>query len=358
VTRQEGEGNIVETRDLSKRFAPFRIPFIGRERDTGGTTAVDRVSLRIREGEIFGLVGPNGAGKTTLIKMLTTLLLPTSGMAIVDGHDVVREGHHVRKVVGLVASNERSFYWRLTGRQNMVFFANLYGIPRREASRRTGELFELLGLENVADTRFDSYSTGMRQRLGMARGLISRPKILFMDEPTKGVDPIGSNQIINLIRDRLKNLWNSTVLITSHNLREIELLCDRVAIMDQGRIIATGSVKELRRVAYGVDTYRMKIGGVLRHRLESILGGLGSGVAVCTDGAEGVCDVEISFDKDTSGFPRMIRTLIEEGGQVLECNSVGESFDDVFQILCRGSAGTRPQTAEGGEGRESRTGVS
>jgi len=150
--------------------------------------AVDRVSLQIAEGELFGLVGPNGAGKTTLIKLLATLIVPTSGAAFVHGHPL---GHTraIKASLGLVTSDERSFYWRLTGRQNLAFFAALHGLPAREIPARVTATLALMDLDGQADTRFQTYSTGMRQRLSIARALLHQPRLLFLDEPTKGLDP-------------------------------------------------------------------------------------------------------------------------------------------------------------------------
>ena len=335
----------VDARSLTKTFPRPTSFFSGRGRQSRDKIlAVDDVSLVIGEGEVFGLVGPNGAGKTTLIKMLTTLLVPTSGTASVGGFDVIRSDRKVRQVVGLVTSNERSFYWRLTGRQNLLFFADLYHVPRREAIRWIDELLEFVSMEDKGDERFDGYSTGMKQRLALARGLLSKPKILFMDEPTKGVDPIGAAEIIELIRGRIVELWNPTILITSHNLTEIERLCGRIALMHRARIIATGALAELRSMVRATDLYRMTIGNLQPEQLDQIaetaqaLTHVQADSAADTPHRNGTIELEVSFEPESDGFSHLIRGVIEAGGDVVTCTAVEETIDDVFRKLVSDSA--------------------
>ncbi|MBN2134868.1 MAG: ABC transporter ATP-binding protein, partial [Acidobacteria bacterium] len=183
----------ITSRNLTKIFpstSGYRdlLPFRKRRY----TTAVQDVSLNIKEGEFFGLLGANGAGKTTLIKLLCSLVIPTSGSAGIFGHDILKEEQAVKKLVGLVSSEERSFYWRLTGRENLEFFAALYHLDISQAGRRIDELLRIVGLDKHADVRFQGYSTGMRQKLAIARGLLSEPKILFVDEPTRSLDPVSA----------------------------------------------------------------------------------------------------------------------------------------------------------------------
>jgi len=297
------------------------------------TLAVDRVDLRLNEGEIFGLVGPNGAGKTTLIKMLTTLLTPTSGEARIAGHDIVREEKHVRRLVGLVTCNERSFYWRLSGRENLRFFADLYQVGSKAGLRWIDDLLSLVGLAHKADERFDGYSTGMRQRLALARGLLSRPLFLFMDEPTKGVDPLGAAEIIEMIRGRVVELWKPTILITSHNLTEIERLCERIALMHRGRIIASGSLEELRRLVRPAEVYRMRISRLGDATLHELVGTIGSLEFREPDRANGALAVNVTFPPNTEGLARFLRAVINAGGDVHGCSAVEQTLDDIFQKL-------------------------
>jgi ABC-2 type transport system permease protein len=235
---------VIQTQNLTKQFpkSPGWRNLFRRELDT---PAVNQVTLTITKGEIFGLVGPNGAGKTTLIKMLATLILPTSGRAVVCGNELQAD-FQVRQDVGLVTSDERSFFWRLSGAENLTFFAALCGIPRSTIAITVSELLELVDLTAVAHKRFQTYSTGMRQRLSIARALLSKPKLLFLDEPTKGLDPKSTQDLHDLIRHRLTRQQGMTVFLTSHHLQEVESLCDRIAIMHASQIMACGTLDELQ----------------------------------------------------------------------------------------------------------------
>ncbi len=234
----------IQTLALTKRFPPQSGWRKLLARPELAPPAVDGVNLRIRSGELFGLLGPNGAGKTTLIKMLCTLVLPTSGTAHINGFDLSQESA-IKATIGLVTSDERSFYWRLSGRQNLEFFARLHDIPEKEIRGRVQEALDTVGLSPIADKPFLTYATGMRQRLSIARALLNRPSILFLDEPTKGLDPIATQRLHRLIRARLVDEQGITVFLTTHDLVEAESLCDRLAIMNQGRIIACGTLDEL-----------------------------------------------------------------------------------------------------------------
>lgn len=251
---------MIRVEGLSKQFTHDRsLSSILQGKAPTTTTAVEDVSFEIADGEVFGLVGPNGAGKTTLLRMLSTLLVPSSGRATVAGLDIEADAARVRMRIGMVASNERSFFWRLSGRQNLRFFADLYHLDTREAGRWIEELLELLDLSAVAAERFEAYSTGTKQRFAIARGLLHRPQVLFMDEPTKGVDPKSSAGIISLIRDRVVSHARQTVIITTHNLREIEQLCQRTLIMEHGRVAYLGTTGDLKRTVMGTDAYRIQL---------------------------------------------------------------------------------------------------
>jgi ABC-2 type transport system ATP-binding protein len=210
-------------------------------------TALSAVSLQVRNGEIFGLLGCNGAGKTTLIKTFCTLLFPTAGTARVCGHDIRRDDSEVRKRIGYVLSDERSFYWRLTGRQNLEFFAVLNNLNIERARERVRNILQLTRLEEMADRMFKDYSTGMRQMLAIARGLLTDPEVLFLDEPTRSLDPAASQHVRRFFKEVLSRRHGKTLFLATHNLREAEEICDRVAILHRGRIAAVGSVQELRK---------------------------------------------------------------------------------------------------------------
>ena len=330
---------VVETSGLTKIFRPPK-SLIGRwlARPRKDVLAVDRVDLAIRKGEIFGLVGPNGAGKTTLIKMLTTLVMPTSGQARVGDYNVVQGEMQVRRLVGLVTSNERSFYWRLTGRQNLEFFASLYQIPRAEAHHWVNELLDLLDLSDKGDDRFDSYSTGMRQRLAMARGLLSKPSIIFMDEPTKGVDPIGAAQIIEMIRGPVMDLWKPTVLITSHNLTEIQRLCKRIALLHHGRVIACGDFAYLHSLASTGERYSLAVRKLSVDTLACIARDVEATMPINVTQLNGASEFDIELPLGRECFPRLIRAVVSAGGDVLKCTSQEASFDEVFHTLIENNA--------------------
>lgn len=211
------------------------------------TNAVEGVTLQVREGEIFGLVGPNQAGKTTLIKLLCTLILPTSGKALVKGYDTSSQQDKVKACIGLVAGEDRSFYWRLTGRQNLHFFASLYGLSSLEAKKKVKEVLGILEIEDKADINFQKYSSGIKQRMLIARSLLSDPQILFMDEATKSLDPYAACKLRRFIKEELVEKRKKTIFMTTHQMTEAEEICDRIAIMQGGRIKKLGTLEELRK---------------------------------------------------------------------------------------------------------------
>jgi ABC-2 type transport system ATP-binding protein len=226
----------VQVEEITRVFEP-------RRRGSNRVVALDDVSLTIPVEEIHGLLGPNGAGKTTLVKILSTVLLPTSGKARVLGHDVVSETHAVRPLIGIVFGGERGLYWRLTGRQNLEYWGALYKLSTRVAKARTQELLERVGLADKADERVEDYSRGMKQRLHLARGLIGDGKVLFLDEPTTGMDPLAAREFRTLIGELRGE--GRTILLATHDMAEAETVCDRVTLIDRGRIIATESPRTL-----------------------------------------------------------------------------------------------------------------
>ena len=207
-------------------------------------TAVNNVNLLVQKGEVFGLLGPNGAGKTTLIKMLTTLLPPSNGEMTVNGFNLGRE-EKIRESISLIYSGERSFYQRLTAQQNLEFFAALYGMSFPSARRKAGELLEMTGLKDSADVRFEEYSSGMKQRLSIARSLLNDPAVIFMDEPTKGLDPVQARKFRKFVKEFLIGEKKKTVFLATHQLDEANEMCDSVAIMHLGEIKLCGSMEEI-----------------------------------------------------------------------------------------------------------------
>lgn len=204
--------------------------------------ALKDVSFEIAEGEIFGLIGKNGAGKTTLTKIIATLVQPTGGRVSVKNFDSVTDELKVRSLIGLATAEERSFYWRLTAEQNLIFFARLYGMKDKQAKKRINEIFDKLSLTELKKRRFAELSTGNKQRLAVARALLPAPPVLLLDEPTRSLDPLAAAEMRSLVR----SLAGVSVLLTSHNLSEVEELCSRVAIISKGEIRAVGTPKNLR----------------------------------------------------------------------------------------------------------------
>ena len=225
----------------------------------GGQAALRDVSFTVREGEMVGLLGPNGAGKTSLLKSIATLLRVSSGRILVQGCNVDANPIAARRLMGLVTCDERSFYWRLSGRQNLRFFAALYGVEERTAEARIAELLERLGLAAAADAPYQSYSTGMRQKLAVGRGLLSSPRLVLYDEPTRSLDPLSAQNIRQWIRESRKASPTTTHLIATNQLHEAEQLCDRVLILNQGMLIAEGTTTEIRQ--------RVQSRGRLVHRI-------------------------------------------------------------------------------------------
>jgi ABC-2 type transport system ATP-binding protein len=224
------QNTALELRALTRKFGKF--------------TAVDRLSFTVKAGEIFGLLGPNGAGKSTVIKMLTTLLPPTSGQAQIAGFDVTRQAPIVRRVIGYVPQ-ALSADGSLTGYENLLIFAKLYDIPRSKREYFIKDVLTFMGLQDVAHRLVRNYSGGMIRKLEIAQSILHQPQVLFLDEPTVGLDPIARNQVWELVQELQEN-YGTTVLLTTHFLEEADNLCDRVAIMHQGRIVVTGTPTDLK----------------------------------------------------------------------------------------------------------------
>jgi ABC-2 type transport system ATP-binding protein len=232
--------------------------------------AVRGVSFEVGQGELFGLLGPNGAGKTTTIKMLITLLLPTAGEARVLGLDVVREAHEVRKRIGYVFGGERGLYERLSGLDNLRYFAELYGLSGKRQRTRIEEVLELVGLSGRERERVEGYSRGMRQRLHIARGILHDPPVLFLDEPTIGVDPVGARELRATIASLVEA--GKTVLLTTHYMFEADSLCDRIAVIARGRIVATGTPGELKEHVVDRTVVEVEVFGIEEGELGRLRG--------------------------------------------------------------------------------------
>ena len=238
--------SIVEVTDLVKRY--------------GDSAAVDGVSFEIAEGSIFGLLGPNGAGKTTTISMLACLIAPDGGDVLVDGHSVRTDSHGVRRVLGIVPQ-EIALYPTLTAAENLRFWGKMYGLSGKQLAEAVEYGLQMAGLEDRAKERIETFSGGMKRRINIAAGILHRPRVLLMDEPTVGIDPQSRNHILDTVREL--NREGMTVLYTSHYMEEVEVLCDRVAIVDHGKVIATGTLEELRALVGDEDRIRVRVGVAL-----------------------------------------------------------------------------------------------
>ena len=257
--------NVIEARDLRR---VYRSSTGLVKRKWSDVEAVKGVSFSVSEGELFGLLGPNGAGKTTTIKMLITLLIPTSGTASVLGHDVVKEAQKVREKIGYVFGGDRGLYERLSALDNMRYFAELYGVDPKEQSKRIDYLFELVGLKGREKERVEGYSRGMRQRLHIARGLIHDPSVVFLDEPTIGVDPVGAREM----RATIASLTaaGKTVLLTTHYMFEADSLCDRIAVIAHGEIVGEGTPQDLKGRVADRNVVEIEAFGVPEDALERL----------------------------------------------------------------------------------------
>jgi len=251
----------ISIRNLSKTYpVPFRrLRAFFRRPVKDPVEALRDVSFAVETGEIFGLIGRNGAGKTTLTKIVATLVQPTTGSVSVHDHDSVSDDEHVRRQIGLSTAEERSFYWRLTSEQNLMFFARLHGLSDRVAKQRIKDLFAKLELDEVARRRFGELSTGNKQRLAVARALLANPPVLLLDEPTRSLDPLAAARMRELIQSLAAQDPPATILLTSHNLSEVETLCARVAIISRGRIRAIDTPRNLRDLTSGSETVQITL---------------------------------------------------------------------------------------------------
>jgi ABC-2 type transport system ATP-binding protein len=304
----------VEVEEITRVFEP-------RKKRDKRVVALDRVSLAIPEREIHGLLGPNGAGKTTLVKILSTVLLPTSGHARVLGHDVVEETRAVRPLIGIVFGGERGLYTRLTGRQNLEYWGALYRLPTRLVKERTAALLDRVGLAERADQRVEEYSRGMRQRLHHARGLIGDAKVLFLDEPTTGMDPLAAREFRRLIGELKEE--GRTILLTTHDMVEAETVCERVTLIDRGKILATETPRSLARLISRFQ--RIDVEGADGSLLELISGLPGVSSVIPPDGG---ARIEVSEEGATR---EVLRHLVEAG--VTSVKTSLPSLEEVYLQL-------------------------
>jgi len=297
--------------------------------------AVDHVNIGIKGGELFGLLGPNGAGKTTTIKLLCTLLLPDDGTAVVNGYDIIKQADEVRKCIGVVTGGERGLYWRLTGRENLWFFSQLYNIADRVAKERMDELLKLVELDKRADEPVEKYSRGMKQRLHVIRGLINDPPILLLDEPTLGLDPASARVIRDFIKEKLQGEQKKTILHTTHYMEEADQLCDRVAIIDYGKIIALDTPANLKRNLQQTDIIQINVSNLRQEeeRKIELMGGVKKAVVTFTDPVVGEATIKIHSEEAEEVIPTATEFLIKSGARIIALEQTRPTLEDVFISL-------------------------
>ena len=300
---------------------------------------LQHISLAVAEGEFFGLLGPNGAGKTTLFKMLATLVLPDSGTATVGGYDVVLESHKVRSVLAPVIADERSLYWRLTAYQNLELFAKLQGMRGPAVHARVKEVLDVVGLSDTAEKIVAAFSSGMKQRLLIARALVAQPRVLLLDEPTRSLDPISARGFRAFLREEISGRQGCTVLLATHNADEVLELCTRVAVLDHGRLLATGTTTSLAR-ELGEERYALFTRDANHPALASLVqrGVVG---ALTTRGSEdGWERVDMELAGGMERASQVVATLVEQGVVIARFERVPLPLADLIdRIVRRGAAG-------------------
>ncbi len=293
--------------------------------------ALTDVNLKVEQGELFGLLGPNGAGKTTLIKILTTLLAPTSGRASVSGFDVIEAPHLIRPRINMVSGGESSGYGLLTVRENLWMFSQFYGVPSKEAYRRIDELLKRVGIFDRRHTKSSDLSTGLRQKMNIVRGFMTDPQVLFLDEPTLGLDVGASREVRGLIREWLKEVDSRTLLLTTHYMVEADELCDRVAIINQGRVLACDTPAVLKQHLQKEALFEIQtspLNGLSVTKLEALPG---VSKATCEE-VDGSATLNF-FLKEEAVLASVINTLTAGNVRIMKLTKHEPTLEDVFVEL-------------------------
>jgi ABC-2 type transport system ATP-binding protein len=302
---------------------------VGRfRRQNKEVVAVEDVSFDVAEGELFGLLGPNGAGKTTTVKMLTTLLIPSGGKALVGGLDVVEQAEAIRARIGFIFGGDRGLYWRLSALDNLRYFASLYSVDPDVAAKRIPALLEMVSLSDRAHEKVEGYSRGMKQRLHIARALIHDPQILFLDEPTIGLDPVGARdlrQVVRNLQDQKK-----TILLTTHYMFEADALCQRIAVVNKGRIVALDTPEKLKTIVQDLSVIELEVFGIPEDVLGRIRGESFVDNVSVTD-HEQTQTLSVHTRRGAEAIPDLMRLL--EGQRVGRVTSREPTLEDAYVRL-------------------------
>ena len=334
--RAQADGPLIRVAGLVKSF-PLRRPWAATLRHPLQRSRIEvlrGVSLEVRRGEFFGLLGPNGAGKTTLFKILATLILPEAGTVEVAGIDALQRPDAVRELLTPVIADERSLNWRLTGIENLLLYAALYGVSTAERQTTVRRLLDTVGLTDAADRMVGTYSSGMKQRLLIARALLSRPSVLLLDEPTRSLDPVSARDFRRFLREEVAGRQGCTVMLATHDADEALELCDRLAVLHRGRLVAQGTARELAAVA-GEHRYRIVVPEDKASTALALLSGQGHpGFAVAAaDSADGWVSVEGDLPGGVTASAELLRQLGAAEMPVAEFARIPMSLADLIERL-------------------------
>jgi ABC-2 type transport system ATP-binding protein len=303
--------SIIVVKNLTKAFGDF--------------VAVDKITFDMKKGEIFGLLGPNGAGKSTTIRMLSTLTRPTKGTATIGGFDVVKQDNEVRKLIGIV-SEKMIMYNRLTAKENLWFFGTLFGMPKDDLNKRIDELLELVQLTKWKKAQVGTFSTGMKQKMNIIRALLNMPQVLFLDEPTLGLDPQSTVEIREFVR-KLNQEYDTTILITTHMMGEADMLCDRIGIIDHGKIVALDTPTKLKNNIAGANTtiLTLQIANLTPDLLETVR----ALKCVETVAQENSSHIKVHAHGE-GAFDSIIDAVRGKKGNIVSMQNIQPTLEDVF----------------------------
>ena len=296
-------------------------------------TALNRVNLWLPKGRVLGLLGPNGAGKTTLMKIFAGLVLPDEGRAVINGIDLSERPGRARSRVTYVSGEDRSLYWRLTGKQNLRFFAVLNEVPRKQVGKRVAEVLSTVGLSEAADVRVGKYSTGMRQRLCIARGLLAESELLLLDEPTRSLDPSSARNLWGFIREDLVGRRGQTIVIATHNSEEASRLCDLVAVMHQGQVKFCDTVAALSSKVAGQVNYSITLTNASHEAIGRLSNLKGVYRVVMPPNCHGNVSLEVAVSEAEAQIPLVLNYLMGAGANVLEVKQVSASLGEAISAL-------------------------